>query len=108
MENTLHILTNDKVWNIDGMLIEYFLGIIYTLEEVLLRVVAVSRKQGNMLGDFNETLISVIPKTNDIDCLDDNKPISLSNNIDKIVAKIIANRIKSYYQLIFLMNSLGF
>ena len=64
------------------------------MEEVLLRVVAVSRKQGNMLGDFNEKLIFVIPKKNDIDCLDDNKPISLSNNIDKIVAKIIANRIK--------------
>ena len=76
------------------MLIEYFLGILYTVEEVLLRVVAVSRKQGNMLGDFNETLIFVIPKKNDIDCLDDNKPISLSNNIDKIVAKIIANMIK--------------
>ena len=47
-----------------------------------------------MLGDFNETFISVIPKRNDTDCLDDNNPISLSNNIDKIVAKIIANRIK--------------
>ena len=90
------------------MLIEYFLGILYTVEEVLLRVVAISRKQGNVLGDFNETLISVIPKKNDTDCLDDNKPISLSNNIDKIVAKIIADRIKGYYQLILLMNSLGF
>ena len=57
------------------MLIEYFLGILYTVEEVLLRVVVVSRKQGNMLGDFNETFIYVLLKRNDTDCLDDNKPI---------------------------------
>ena len=90
------------------MYIKYFLGILYTVDEVILRVVAVSRKQGNMLGDLNATFISLIPKKDDTNFLDDYNPISLCNNIYKMVAKILANRIKGYYQLILLMNIFSF
>ena len=44
------------------MSIGYFLSIIDIVEEDLLRVIEVSRKQGNMLRDFNATFISLIPK----------------------------------------------
>ena len=44
------------------MSIGYFLSIIDTVEEDLLRVIEVSRKQGKMLRDFNATFISLVPK----------------------------------------------
>ena len=44
------------------MSIGYFLSIIDIVEEDLLRVIEVSRKQGKMLRDFNATFISLIPK----------------------------------------------
>ena len=90
------------------MSIGYFLSILDTMEKDLLRVVEVSRKQRKMLRDFNATFISLIPKKDDTNCLDDYNPISLCDNIYKMVANILANRIKGYYQLILLTNIFSF
>ena len=62
LEKTLHSLKKEKIISTHSMSIGYFLSIIDTVEEDLLRVVEVSRNQGKMLGDFNVTCISLIPK----------------------------------------------
>ena len=58
LEKTLHSLKKDKITSTHSMSIGYFLSIIDTVEEDLLRVVEVSKNQGKMLGHFNATFIS--------------------------------------------------
>jgi len=61
----------------------------------LLRVVEERRLEGKMLVPFNSTFIALILKEDNPQMFDNFMPISLCNNIYKIVAKIIARRIKS-------------
>ena len=65
-------------------------------------------------GYLNETLISLIPKRPEADCLAAFRPISLCNTVYKIVTKIIVNRVRnllpnliSPLQMAFVLSRLG-
>ena len=62
----------------------------------LLKVIEESRINGRIHGPFNTTFIALIPKVNDPQYFDDFRPISLCNCIYKIIAKIIAHRLKPF------------
>lgn len=57
-------------------------------------VVEESRKKGEVYSPFNATFIALIPKKEVPETFEDFKPISLCNSIYKIIAKVIAIRIK--------------
>jgi hypothetical protein len=60
------------------------------LGDDLLKTVEYSRISGQILAPFNATFIALIPKTDNPHSFDQFKPISLCNNIYKIVYKLIA------------------
>ena len=49
---------------------------------------------GQMLKEINKTFITLIPKSDDPESTNHFRPISLCNICHKIIAKILANRVK--------------
>lgn len=49
---------------------------------------------GEDVGPLNKTLVALIPKTSKPEKMEEYRPISLCNVINKIIAKAIANRLK--------------
>lgn len=47
-----------------------------------------------MLKDLNNTFISLFPKKKEVESFEDFKPISLCNNVYKVISKVIINRLK--------------
>jgi hypothetical protein len=74
---------------------ELYASFFELLGKDLLDVVEESHVAGCMHAPFNSTFISLIPKTYKPQSFNDFRPISLCNCIYKIVAKVIAKRIKS-------------
>lgn len=60
----------------------------------LLQVFVECRMGRHMYEAFNSTFIALIPKSDDPQTFNDFRPISLYNCIYKIIAKVIANRLK--------------
>ena len=63
-------------------------------EQYLLGVIEESRVDGIILLAFNVILISLIPKSDRVGNLECYRPISLCNCIYKVIAKVIAKRIR--------------
>eukprot|EP00253_Pinus_taeda_P023807 PITA_23807 len=60
----------------------------------LTEVVEETRIKGEVYSPFNATFIALIPKKENPESFEDFRPISLCNSIYKIIAKVIALRIK--------------
>ena len=67
----------DKIPGPDGWNIEFFLGFFYFLGHDILRLVEEIRLAGQMPLSLNCTFITLIPKKENLDRLDDFKPFSL-------------------------------
>jgi hypothetical protein len=72
------------------------LGFFDLLGDDLLRVVEEVRTSGKVMGSFNSTFISLIPKVDKLGTFDDFRPISLCNYIYKIISKVLAVRLKKF------------
>jgi hypothetical protein len=108
LNETLQIFQRDKSPGPDGWTIKFFRGFYDLLSKDLLKVIEESRTNGRIHGPFNSNFISLIPKVNDPQTFDDYKPISLCNCIYKIIAKIIARRIKPLLSKAISMEQFGF
>ena len=67
----------------------------YMIKEDVWTIVEESRKSRGLLKAFNTTFLSLIPKSEGVDVTGKFIPIALCNVIYKIIAKVIANRLKS-------------
>lgn len=107
LEAVLHQFKKDKSPQPHGWTLEFYdlIGI------NILRIVEECRTSGKMYDSFNSTFIALIPKQDNPQTFDEFRPISLCNYIYKIIAKIIANRLRhslskhiSKEQIAFLEN----
>jgi hypothetical protein len=94
LQRTLHSFQKDKSLGPDGLPVEFYSGTFEILGQDLLKTIEYSRTTGQVLASFNSTFITLIPKSDNPQSFDQFHPISLCNNIYKIITKIIANRLK--------------
>ena len=73
-----------------------YLGFFDFLEVDLVQVVEESRAFRKVLGDLKSTFIALIPKKDRATSLDEYRPISLCNTVQKVIVKILANRVKKF------------
>ena len=77
IEGALKTFKKDKIPGPDGWTIEFFLEAYNTIGLDLLHLVEESQINGHFHPPLNSTLLSLIPKTKNLDCLEDFRPISL-------------------------------
>jgi hypothetical protein len=104
----LHIFQKSKIPGPDGWTIEFFLNFFDILGKDLLSVVEENRREGHMHAPLNSTFIALIPKNDNPQGLDEFRPISLCNCIYKIIAKVIARRIKGVLSTSISKEQFGF
>lgn len=94
LEDTLKCFSKDKISGPDGWFIEFYLDFFDLIGLDLLRVVEESRISGQMEAAISSTFIALILKVDNPSTFANFCPISLCNCLYKIIAKIIANRLK--------------
>lgn len=94
LEITLKWFKKDKSIGLDGWIIKFYLAFYETIGHDILKVVEECRIIGRMYEAINSKFIALIPKTDSPSSFNDFKPISLWKCLYKIIAKIIANRLK--------------
>ena len=78
----------------DGVNFGFIKEFWHILKDDIMRFVSEFHRNGKLTKGINSTFISLIPK---VDCprrLNDFRPISLVGSMDKILAKLLANRLK--------------
>jgi len=94
LESTFKWFKRDKSLGLDRWPVEFYLSFFDIIGLDLLVVVEESRILGRIHEPINSTLIALIPKMDSPLYFNDFRPISLCNCLYKIIAKIIAIRIK--------------
>ncbi len=65
------------------------------MKEDLMRFVSDFHRNGKLLKGINSTFISLVPKKDCPQTLNDFRPISLVGCLYKVLAKLLANRLKN-------------
>lgn len=78
-----------------GFMVEYFIKYWHIVGNVTYRAIKAFFHSCKMLTEANHTFIALIPKNKNPQTSNDFRPISLYNTTYKIIAKILANRLKS-------------
>jgi hypothetical protein len=89
------VFQKDKSQGPDGWTTNFFVGLYDIIGKDVLKVVEESRINGHIHVPLNATFISLIPNKDDPHTLEYFRPISLCNNIYKVVSKVISRRIKA-------------
>jgi hypothetical protein len=97
-----------KAQDLDGWTVEFFLHYFELVGEDLLGMVEESRRRGEVIKALNSTFLVLIPKVNKPLNFGDFRPISLCNLCYKVIAKILANRIKPILSRSLSGEQLGF
>jgi hypothetical protein len=96
-EELISVLQNfkkDKSPGPDGWSVEFYIEFFDLLGMDLLWVVEEVRTSRRMEGGLNATFLALIPKKDYPESFDGFRPISLCNCLYKIIAKVIATRLK--------------
>jgi hypothetical protein len=110
-EELLEVLkgfTKDKSPGPNGWRIEFFIHFFDLVGEDLLEAVEESRKRGEVIRSLNSTFIALILKVKNPNSFSDFRSIALCNLCYKIIAKIIAIRIRPILSRSLSAKQLGF
>ena len=108
LKTTLHSLQKDKSPGPDGWTVEFFLAGYDSIGPDLLQLVEETRKNGVLHPPLNSTFLTLIPKKDSPESLEDYRPISLCNITYKVVTKIIAQRFQKVLSKIISKEQFGF
>lgn len=100
--------SEEKSLGLDGWTVEFFADFFDVVGVDVLRVVEEIQRLGEMPLILNSTFIVVVPKLDRSYSFDDFQPIAPCNSLCKIVAKIIAIRIKPILSNIISLEQFGF
>ena len=91
-------IQNNKSPGSDGITVEFYVIFLNTIKQNYLSSINYSFEAGSLTELQKQSIITLIPKQNkDITTLDNWRSISLLNVDYKIATKVIANRVKKYY-----------
>ena len=94
LEKIVYSFQKGKSPRLDGFIIEFFQGFFDLVKEDFLKAVQESQRTGKVLGAPNSTFLALIPKKQNPSSFEEFRPISCCNVVYKIIAKIIAQRLK--------------
>ena len=94
ISHALHQMAPLKGPGPDGLNASFFQHNWAIMGEEVCRGIIDILNSGCMPPDLNLTHIALIPKTNNVKCVTDFRPISLCNVLYKIILKVLANRLK--------------
>lgn len=108
VEAILKSMQKEKSSGPDGWMVEFFLHFFDALGEDLTAVVEESRVSGLVYQPFNATFLTLIPKSNHPSSFNDFRPNSLCTCLYKVIAKIIASRLKPFLSKNISLEQFGF
>jgi hypothetical protein len=92
--NIIWSMEADKAPGPDGFSIHFYKSCWHIIKEDLLKMIRGSMKKAKVGGGINSTYLALIPKDTNPESFERYRPISLCNASYKIMAKLLANRIK--------------
>ena len=96
VKNAVMQLGRNKSPGLDGLSSEFYQFFWPTLKNDLLSVLNHAIISGDLPHSFRKAVITLIPKKGDLADIANWRPVSLLNNDYKILAKVLANRLKLY------------
>ena len=99
IELALKAFKKDRSPGPDGWPVEFYLHFFDLLSPILLKVIDQTRVSGFVPPSLNSTFLALIPKKDKPRTFADFRPISLCNLLYKLIAKIIAGRLKPFLDL---------
>ena len=96
IELSLKSFKKDRSPGPDGWPVEFFIHFLDLLGPTLVQMVDSTRTSGFVPPSLNSTFIALIPKKDKPRSFADFRPISLCNLLYKLIAKVIASRLKPF------------
>ncbi|KAK3199072.1 hypothetical protein Dsin_022487 [Dipteronia sinensis] len=98
----------NKALGMDGFNLHFFEAHCEVIREDFMRFIKEFHKDGALVKDLNNTFLTLIPKTLNPVSIGDFRPISLIGAMYKILAKVLANRIKKVMHSIIGESQMAF
>lgn len=95
----LRMLPYDKVSGPDGYTEEFFVAVWPVIGRDFITAIQSFFLFGFMPPGINATILKLIPKTETAQTMKDYRPIACSNIIYKVILKLLATRLKQYFQV---------
>ena len=92
----------------DGWPVEFYLYFFDLLSPMLLKNIDLTRTSDCIPPSLNSTFLALIPKKEKPQTFADFRPISLCNLLYKLIAKVIAGRLKPFLDLGISQEQFGF
>jgi len=96
VEDILKSMQKDKSPGLDGWTVKFFQHFFEFIGDKLMAVVEESKHTGSIFHPFNSTFLALVPKTDLPSSFEEFRPISLCTCVYKIIAKVIASRLKPF------------